>query len=465
MADYTKFTSTVTARTYDEAVGFADAESARQAIDAFGNSNYQVGGASELKVNFNNNGTYTATSILYASPLPSPAPEISPAEDPELPEPDPQEQAEWDSPPAVTDEREEDPQELAEWDSPPAVTDSEFEPQGEEYAEWDSPPAVTDEREEDPQEQAEWDSPPAVTDPYERDPQEQAEWDLNPEQLAAAQEAGIKQQARDQQTLGARLKTPSNGDWRVRLSLAPNSDYLYNDETNSLLAPLKATNGVIFPYVPSIETNYRANYDVSDLTHSNYRGYFYKNSFVDAVQIRGTFTAQDTKEANYLLAVIHFFRSVTKMFYGQDPAYRGAPPPLTYLNGLGQYQFSNHPCLVSNFTYSLPNDVDYVRVDPNNYGLNMLAQRTPAFTGAGNLLSAIKARLFSAGGIPMGAFAQPQNQGTVVQTVNTNSRASYVPTKMEISITLLPVQSRSQVSQQFSLKKFANGEGLKGGFW
>ena len=278
------------------------------------------------------------------------------------------------------------------------------------------------------------------------------------------------QQARDQQTLADRVKTPSNGDWRVRISLAPNSDYLYNDAStvngvNSILAPLKATNGVIFPYTPTIETSYKANYDTMDLTHSNYRGYFYKNSYVDAVNIRGTFTAQDTREASYLLAVIHFFRSVTKMFYGQDTSHKGSPPPLVYLYGLGQYQFNNHPCLVSTFNYSLPNEVDYIRVDPNNYGLNLLAQKTPAFTGAGNLLSAIKARLTSAGGIPLGGILQPQNQSIVNQTVNSTGNATYVPTKMEISITLLPVQSRRQVSQQFSLKNFANGNQLKGGFW
>jgi hypothetical protein len=36
---------------------------------------------------------------------------------------------------------------------------------------------------------------------------------------------------------------------------------------------------------------------------------------------------------------------------------------------------------------------------------------------------------------------------------------------MEISLTLLPMQSRSQVSKQFSLQGFANGNLLKGGFW
>jgi hypothetical protein len=36
---------------------------------------------------------------------------------------------------------------------------------------------------------------------------------------------------------------------------------------------------------------------------------------------------------------------------------------------------------------------------------------------------------------------------------------------MEIDIVLTPVQTRSQVSKQFSLKEFANGNLLKGGFW
>jgi hypothetical protein len=49
-------------------------------------------------------------------------------------------------------------------------------------------------------------------------------------------------------------------------------------------------------------------------------------------------------------------------------------------------------------------------------------------------------------------------------TLGTNS-PTYVPTKMEIAITLLPTQTREQVSKQFSVKAFANGDLLKGGFW
>jgi hypothetical protein len=42
---------------------------------------------------------------------------------------------------------------------------------------------------------------------------------------------------------------------------------------------------------------------------------------------------------------------------------------------------------------------------------------------------------------------------------------TYVPTKIDLSITLHPVNTREQVSKQFSLKQYANGNQLRGGFW
>ena len=276
--------------------------------------------------------------------------------------------------------------------------------------------------------------------------------------------------ARKQNTLQTRVNQPAAADWRVRLSLAPNSTYLYNARPPGILAPLAATDGVIFPYTPSIETSYQAKYDSYDLTHSNYRGYFYKNSFVENISIKGTFTAQDTREAQYLLAVIHFFRSVTKMFYGQD-AEAGTPPPLVYLNGFGKYQFNDHPCVVANFGYSLPNDIDYIRADGfNNIGLNMENRRSqssgPGPGGSLGTVVAIIDRLSNAG-LKNGSLSNRPSPGQVTQNVTNQSsvNSTYVPTKIEISLTLYPMQTRNQVSKQFSLKEFANGSLLEGGFW
>ena len=286
---------------------------------------------------------------------------------------------------------------------------------------------------------------------------------LNPEQVTAAQEQAsaefnARQRARQQQAIASQRRQINNGDWRVRLRLAPQSKYLYNAPQPGILQPLTVTDGVIFPYTPTITTNYRANYSPYDLTHSNYKGYFYTNSAVDPITITGTFTAQDTAEANYLLAVIHFFRSATKMFYGQD-AERGAPPPLVYLTGLGEYQFNEHSCLIQNFNYTLPAEVDYIRAgSPGNQGVNLTTRRdrqTVATNGVFGSLNRLAAAFLPKGGVS-GPPAPP--------TLGLN-RPTYVPTKMEIVVTLLPVQSRQQVSKQFSVKEFASGNLLRGGFW
>ena len=271
-------------------------------------------------------------------------------------------------------------------------------------------------------------------------------------------EQAAQQQAQNQQTNSNLSQMPINTDWRVTLRLAPGATYLYNAPQAGLLQPLKTTNGVIFPYTPQISTAYKANYSAYDLTHSNYRGYFYQNSYTDAINLTATFTAQSTADAAYVLAVIHFFRSVTKMFYGQD-AQRGSPPPLVYLSGLGDYQFNNHPCLVSQFNYTLPADVDYVSSgSPNNLGLNLQPLQN-LYSTTLNAISPTVTRL-AAAFLPKGA----QNEVSAPLQALLNN-PTYVPSKIDITISLFPVQSRSQVSKQFSLKNFANGNLLKGGFW
>jgi len=270
--------------------------------------------------------------------------------------------------------------------------------------------------------------------------------------------SGVVQTRNQETNTSLSQQMPANTDWRVTLRLAPGATYLYNAADAGLLQPLKVTNGVIFPYTPAITTSYKANYTPYDLTHSNYRGYFYQNSYTDAINLNATFTAQSTSDAAYVLAVIHFFRSVTKMFYGQD-AQRGSPPPLVFLSGLGDYQFNNHPCLVQTFNYTLPAEVDYISSgSPNNLGLNLQPLQN-LYSTTLNAVAPTVTRLATAF-LPAGA----QNAiPAPLQSLLNNP--TYVPSKIDIQLTLLPVQSRQQVSRQFSLKGFANGQLLKGGFW
>jgi len=258
-------------------------------------------------------------------------------------------------------------------------------------------------------------------------------------------------------------------DWRVRLSLAKGTDFLYQ----GILAPLSVTNGVIFPYTPNINIIYAANYEAAEPTHSNYKIQQYKNSSVDSINITCDFTAQDTFEAEYMLAVIHFFKTVTKMFYGQDTAdtivKAGTPPPLCFLHGLGAFQFDNHPLAITNFTYNLPTDVDYIRAKITTYSEAIASDGAAGEAGepgqrnllqkAGSFLRDVAAyRLGSGilrGGVnPPPIFAPPP--------LGKGDDVTYVPTKIQIQLTAVPIVTRNTISNEFSLDKYASGQLLRG---
>jgi len=296
---------------------------------------------------------------------------------------------------------------------------------------------------------------------------------LNEIQQSAIQAQALKEKAQQQQTVSEMREASgvknADGDWRVKLRLAPQATYLYQAQEPGILAPLTETDGIIFPYTPSIDIQYRANYQEYSPTHSNYQHYFYQGSNVAAIQLSATFTAQDTVEAEYLLAVIHFLKSCSKMFYGND-AQRGSPPPLLYLSGLGEYQFNESPCVISEFNYNLPNDVNYIRARSKQIKRDgQLQYKKPLATSVTNGNFSSLARLktaitnaYNGQSQPLEAAAEPYKPAPG----NLGSKgATYVPTKMDITIVLNPIVSRKQVSQQFSLKEYANGNLIKKGMW
>ena len=296
---------------------------------------------------------------------------------------------------------------------------------------------------------------------------------LDGPELAAIQANSIKERARQQQTVNEMREASgvknADGDWRVKLRLAPQATYLYKAPDPGILAPLAVTDGIIFPYTPTIDIQYRAEYNSYAPTHSNYQHYFYKNSSVQTVQMVAEFTAQDTIEAEYLLACIHFLKSCSKMFYGQD-AQRGSPPPLLYLTGLGEYQFNEAPCAITEFNYNLPNDVNYIRARSRHINRDdQLQFQKPLATSVTNgNFSAIN-RLKTAVTNALGGGSEPLQVGAKPfkpSPGNLGSKgATYVPTKLSMTINMLPIISRQAASQQFSLKEYANGNLIKKGFW
>lgn len=251
---------------------------------------------------------------------------------------------------------------------------------------------------------------------------------------------------------------PAAKDWRVRISLAKSANYFYSGDNPGILRPLISTGGVIFPYTPTISVAYNAKYDSQTLTHSNFNINNYTGSSVDQITITGDFTAQDTTEAAYMLAVIHFFRSATKMFYGKDQnPNRGTPPPLLYLSGHGNYQFDNHPMVLTNFTYSLPTDVDYINAYPDGSGALNTMPLAP-YNRPNTAKPSPMQRLLGSGLQPGGTGKKPifVNSPSGVEVV------TRVPTKISISLNFLPVVTRNAITNEFSLKKYATGELLRG---
>lgn len=243
-------------------------------------------------------------------------------------------------------------------------------------------------------------------------------------------------------------------DWRFRISLAKKANYFYKDpdiQTTDILYPLIATDGVIFPYTPSIGLNYSANYESTDLTHSNYKIYNYKNSSVENITITGDFTAQDTTEANYLLAVMHFFKTATKMFYGKDELpKRGIPPPLCYLHGHGEFAFNEHPVVIQSFNFTYPQDVDYINTHIKPADINLQPYNKPS-VGAPSAWTRLK-NLAKSGVKPGGKAPEPvfRNAPSIIETTR-------VPTKITLTVTVIPIVTRNNISNNFSLEAYARG--------
>jgi hypothetical protein len=154
----------------------------------------------------------------------------------------------------------------------------------------------------------------------------------------------------------------TSDDWRVRISVGETSGIFYKNINAGILAPLAITNGVVFPYTPAITLSYQNNYQPMGVTHSINTAQAYQNSDVSSISITGEFTAQTPKEAEYVLAVIHFFKSASKMYFGDADNKNniGAPPPVLFLNGFGEHYFPNVSVLLQSFTHTMADDVDFI---------------------------------------------------------------------------------------------------------
>jgi hypothetical protein len=137
---------------------------------------------------------------------------------------------------------------------------------------------------------------------------------------------------------------------------------------NRVLAPLAKHGGILFPYSPQIQHVQRVNWKKLGLTHTNYQPQVFVNSENPVINITDAkFTATTSEDAEYMLAVLFFFKMVTKMNFGRNDPKRGTPPPVLELSGFGESQYQKVPVVITGVNYTYPNDIDYVSVKPAFY--------------------------------------------------------------------------------------------------
>jgi hypothetical protein len=222
----------------------------------------------------------------------------------------------------------------------------------------------------------------------------------------------------EKKVISAKSNFPSGEkDWRVRLSL-PQQIIQMGITSNDILAPLVDTNGLVFPTNPTVLVSQEANYNSLHPVHTNYPFWAYQNSQVGQMTITANFPVQNSLEARYWLACIHYLRTVTKMNYGKGPG-AGEPPPVVKFNGYGDYVFKNVPVIVTGFQFDMPQDVDYIS------------------TGLGDPGSTL-----------------PGSKSNFPET-------AWAPTTSLLTVSIVPQYSRRDVSN-FNMKRFVKGDYGKG---
>tara|TARA_B100000941_G_C28501670_1_gene554704 strand:+ start:76 stop:1008 length:933 start_codon:yes stop_codon:yes gene_type:complete len=220
-------------------------------------------------------------------------------------------------------------------------------------------------------------------------------------------------------------------DWRVSLSMPSSASF----KNSKLLKPLSHTGDrMVFPYTPTIILSHTANYNQVQPIHNNYPFFAYQNSSVDQLVITGQFYNQNSIEAQYWIACLHYLRSVTKMDYGTGPN-AGTPPPIVKLNGYGDYVFKDTPVIITNFTVDMPTEVDYIATGISQTGSNFNEPRPG----------------------PIG-----QNDATIQQQAE-DGKITWAPAESQFTVTCQPIYSRDKV-EKFNYKSFVNGDGITGGY-
>jgi hypothetical protein len=223
----------------------------------------------------------------------------------------------------------------------------------------------------------------------------------------------------------ARLRPKLGGRdlfWQGALEIETGSDQNRRGKgvpIDYLLRPLYESGGLVWQYTPTLFYAGTANYNQQSFHGTNYPLNTYINSEPPELPLISDFTANTIDEARYLLGVMHFCKIATKSFFGdiavKDGLY-GTPPPVLLFEYLGEHGFNKVPVIVTQYTVNLQDDVDYIPVETSTGG------------------------------------------------DTTNVETTYVPTKVNIALTLRPNYTPHKLRKRFDLRSFTSGKDYGKGF-
>ena len=227
---------------------------------------------------------------------------------------------------------------------------------------------------------------------------------------------------------------------------------------NGLLQPLRSTNGVVWPYQPTITYEQSVEYASIDMVHVNQEILAYTKTPALKLSVSGQFSVQNQQEGIYALAAIHFMRTVTKMYFGTG-SNLGTPPPVLLFDAYGQYMFNQLPVIVTNYSVELNADIDYVPVNLANIQTYTSLQSKTNALGQSKVLSTPQLQ----------GFNNAKNVSAIAsQLFNTSLSSSdgyiWLPSVFTLSAGLT-VQNTATRLRSFNLDEFRTGALMKEGRW
>jgi hypothetical protein len=186
---------------------------------------------------------------------------------------------------------------------------------------------------------------------------------------------------------GATGTATTTNDQRLRLAHLPGYQVSGGSPYSGIQQPLAATNGLMFPYTPTVQFSQEVDYAHLAMVHSNTDYYSFTRSQNSTFSITAKFTVQNQSEGQYVMAAIQFLRTVSKMNFGQNDTNAGLPPPILTLSGYGTYMLNGVRVFLKSHSYSFEDNMDLVKVTVGSgtvylpalftVSLSLVVQQTP----------------------------------------------------------------------------------------